>query len=85
MNPMPSFKSSSHTRTRVKVVDIGANPIDSAPPCAALLKAGDADVAGFDIQTEIEFLPMYAGQPPGSLGRYDFRARLLAARPHRVG
>lgn len=33
---------------RVKVVDIGANPIDSEPPYAAMLRAGDAEVVGFE-------------------------------------
>jgi FkbM family methyltransferase len=33
---------------RVKVVDIGANPIDGAPPYAAMLHAGDAEVLGFE-------------------------------------
>jgi FkbM family methyltransferase len=33
---------------RVKVVDIGANPIDSDPPYAGMLRAGDAEVVGFE-------------------------------------
>ncbi|MBR0652493.1 FkbM family methyltransferase [Roseomonas terrae] len=33
---------------RVKVVDIGANPIDSEPPYAAMLRGGDAEVVGFE-------------------------------------
>ena len=33
---------------RVKVVDIGANPIDSEPPYAPMLRAGDAEVVGFE-------------------------------------
>jgi FkbM family methyltransferase len=33
---------------RVKVVDIGANPIDSEPPYAAMLRAGEAEVVGFE-------------------------------------
>ena len=44
----PSLKSLINKRTRVKVVDIGANPIDSTPPYMQLLKAGDADVVGFE-------------------------------------
>jgi FkbM family methyltransferase len=32
----------------VKIVDIGANPIDGDPPYAALLRAGRADVVGFE-------------------------------------
>ena len=33
---------------RVKVVDIGANPIDSEPPYAGMLRAGLAEVVGFE-------------------------------------
>ena len=33
---------------RVRVVDIGANPIDSEPPYAAMLRAGAAEVVGFE-------------------------------------
>jgi FkbM family methyltransferase len=33
---------------RVKVVDIGANPIDADPPYAGMLRAGDAEVVGFE-------------------------------------
>ena len=33
---------------RVRVIDIGANPIDSDPPYAAMLRAGDAEVVGFE-------------------------------------
>ncbi|MBW6400656.1 FkbM family methyltransferase [Roseomonas sp. HJA6] len=33
---------------RVKVVDIGANPIDAEPPYAGLLRAGLAEVVGFE-------------------------------------
>ena len=33
---------------RIKVVDIGANPIDGSPPYAGLLRAGRADVVGFE-------------------------------------
>lgn len=36
------------TAFRVKVVDIGANPIDSEPPYAGLLRAGEAEVVGFE-------------------------------------
>jgi hypothetical protein len=48
----PSFKSLTNKQARVKVVDIGANPIDSAPPYAQLLRAGDADVVGFEPNSE---------------------------------
>ncbi|MBP0462350.1 FkbM family methyltransferase [Roseomonas sp. PWR1] len=33
---------------RIKVVDIGANPIDSEPPYAGMLRAGEAEVVGFE-------------------------------------
>ena len=42
------FDALTRTATRVKVVDIGANPIDGSPPYAGLLKAGQADVVGFE-------------------------------------
>jgi FkbM family methyltransferase len=45
----PSFNVlTGGTAPRVKVVDIGANPIDSEPPYAAMLRAGDAEVVGFE-------------------------------------
>jgi FkbM family methyltransferase len=47
-----SLKSLINESVRVKVVDIGANPIDSAPPYAGLLRAGDADVVGFEPNRE---------------------------------
>lgn len=34
--------------SRVKVVDIGANPIDADPPYAGMLRAGEAEVVGFE-------------------------------------
>jgi FkbM family methyltransferase len=37
---------------RVRVVDIGANPIDGNPPYATLLQSGQADVLGFEPQPE---------------------------------
>ena len=46
---MRSFQSlTGGAAPRVKVVDIGANPIDSEPPYAAMLRAGDAEVVGFE-------------------------------------
>ena len=42
------FKTLIGKTVRVKVVDIGANPIDSDPPYAGMLRAGDADVVGFE-------------------------------------
>jgi len=43
-----SFRSLTQSAFRIKVVDIGANPIDSAPPYAGLLQDGDAEVIGFE-------------------------------------
>ena len=43
-----SFRALTQVPVRIKVVDIGANPIDSAPPYAAMLRAGDAEVIGFE-------------------------------------
>ncbi|MEO3473567.1 FkbM family methyltransferase [Roseomonas sp. CAU 1739] len=46
---MQSFQAlTGGAAPRVKVVDIGANPIDSDPPYAAMLRAGDAEVVGFE-------------------------------------
>lgn len=45
----PSFRAlTGGPPFRVKVVDVGANPIDGDPPYAALLRAGDAEVLGFE-------------------------------------
>ena len=49
---LPSFASLVGGRTRVKIVDIGANPLDGAPPYQTLLAAGDADVVGFEPNPE---------------------------------
>jgi FkbM family methyltransferase len=46
--PAPSFSALTSTKLRVKVVDIGANPIDGSPPYATLLKAGRANIVGFE-------------------------------------
>ena len=40
------------TRVRVKVVDVGANPVNGDPPYADLLRAGDAEVVGFEPNPE---------------------------------
>ncbi|WP_448191818.1 FkbM family methyltransferase [Azospirillum sp. sgz301742] len=45
---LPPFKALTGVDERIKVVDIGANPIDSAPPYAPLLQNGIADVVGFE-------------------------------------
>ncbi|GGJ37558.1 FkbM family methyltransferase [Neoroseomonas lacus] len=45
----PSFRTlTGGAAPRVKVIDIGANPIDSEPPYAGMLRAGDAEVVGFE-------------------------------------
>lgn len=50
--PIPADRSfralTGGAAPRVKVVDIGANPIDADPPYAAMLRAGDAEVVGFE-------------------------------------
>ena len=50
--PDPAIRSfralTAGAAPRVKVVDIGANPIDADPPYAAMLRAGDAEVVGFE-------------------------------------
>ena len=50
--PAPSnpfaFRHLTGLATRVKVVDIGANPIDGEAPYAGLIAQGDADVVGFE-------------------------------------
>jgi FkbM family methyltransferase len=47
-----SFKSLTNEAVRVKVVDIGANLIEELPPYAGMVKAGDADVVGFEPNRE---------------------------------
>lgn len=44
----PSFRALTGQDIRIKAVDIGANPIDAEPPYAALLRAGQAEVVGFE-------------------------------------
>lgn len=51
-NDPSTFRALTDTNERVKVVDIGANPIDSAPPYAPLLQNGVADVVGFEPNRE---------------------------------
>ncbi len=47
--PVPPFRALTGGETpRAKVIDIGANPIDADPPYAAMLRAGDAEVVGFE-------------------------------------
>ena len=45
---MRSFAALTEMAPRIKIVDIGANPIDGSPPYARMLAAGDADVVGFE-------------------------------------
>lgn len=47
-----SFNSLTKEAVRIKIVDIGANPIDGIPPYLDLLRAGDADVVGFEPNRE---------------------------------
>ncbi|WP_203073703.1 FkbM family methyltransferase [Falsiroseomonas ponticola] len=43
-----SFRDLTGQAIRIKAVDIGANPIDGDPPYATLLRAGQAEVVGFE-------------------------------------
>lgn len=43
-----TFNAITGSPVRVKIVDIGANPIDGDPPYAKLLKGGAADIVGFE-------------------------------------
>lgn len=47
-----TFASLIETPVRVKIVDIGANPLDGSPPYAALLNSGAADIIGFEPNPE---------------------------------
>jgi FkbM family methyltransferase len=49
--PVPLLSLLGLTR-KVKIIDIGANPIDGAPPYAAMLAAGHAEVVGFEPQRQ---------------------------------
>lgn len=42
------FNDLAGTQVRVKVVDIGANPIDGDPPYGEMLRRGEASVVGFE-------------------------------------
>lgn len=44
----PSIFTLLDPAPRIRVVDIGANPIDGDPPYAALLRSGQADLVGFE-------------------------------------
>lgn len=43
-----SFHALTGASVRVKIVDIGANPLDAAPKYDTLLQGGNADVIGFE-------------------------------------
>ena len=43
-----SFRSLTKTDVRVKIVDIGANPLDGVTPYHKLLREGAADIIGFE-------------------------------------
>jgi FkbM family methyltransferase len=45
---VPTLKTLIGVDVRIKVVDIGANPIDAVSPYARLLSNGEADVVGFE-------------------------------------
>lgn len=47
-----SFAALTNAPVRVKVVDIGANPIDGTPPYLPLLASGAAEVIGFEPNPE---------------------------------
>jgi len=49
---IPSFSSLTGHNVRIKVVDIGANPIDGDPPYACMLRADEAEVVGFEPNPE---------------------------------
>ncbi len=48
LSAMPSFRALTGARVPLGIVDVGANPIDGAPPYAALLQEGDCTVLGFE-------------------------------------
>lgn len=45
---LPLFSALTDTVLPIKIVDIGANPIDGLPPYAPLLQGGEAEVVGFE-------------------------------------
>jgi FkbM family methyltransferase len=44
----PTLQKLLDRNVRVKIVDVGANPIDGDPPYKALLASGAADLVGFE-------------------------------------
>lgn len=47
-----SFHALTGSSVRVKIVDIGANPLDAVPQYDTLLRGGNADIIGFEPNTE---------------------------------
>lgn len=45
---IPRFKHLTGICVPIRIVDVGANPIDDAPPYAMFLDDGDAEVVGFE-------------------------------------
>ncbi len=43
-----SFHALTNSPVRVKIVDVGANPLHGAPPYHKLLRGGNADLVGFE-------------------------------------
>jgi len=80
-NNVPSFRALTGAGERVKVVDIGANPIDSAPPYAPMLRNGDAEVVGFEpngealakLNAQKGPLEVYLPHAVGDGGRHTLR------------
>jgi len=52
MTAIPSFTALVELAPRLRVVDIGANPINEVPPYVPLLRAGLAEVVGFEPHPE---------------------------------
>jgi FkbM family methyltransferase len=50
--PVGTFRMLTKTDVRVKIVDIGANPLDGTPPYEVMLRSGDADIIGFEPNPE---------------------------------
>ncbi|QDO99099.1 FkbM family methyltransferase [Ferrovibrio terrae] len=47
-----SFHALTSSSVRVKIVDIGANPLDAVPQYNTLLRGGHADIIGFEPNTD---------------------------------
>jgi FkbM family methyltransferase len=46
--PVGTFNALTGAGVRVKIVDIGANPLDGTPPYQVMLASQDADIVGFE-------------------------------------